>query len=503
MSRNSDVNSDTLWKLYNIGGADLGLRYADIASSQPEPRQFEFLDLRFFEGAAGAEEPASCESPYRFARKQTRYVYFRADMRNPWQHFDWTYQVVARFFQPDGSLMGEINEAVTVKPDWDTFFLIKGWGFETPGRWPPGTYQLELSLDEHRTSGEFTIVEESARSAVELPSLFSSNDRNPPQSRLLTGLMPNLLSEALKTPQAPTQGLGFEGWWNKLDQEFGDGDEGDEIPQDDLGKLRRLMAIDRRQMMYRMKNRPGFANGQVLEALLKVRRDYEALLAAGVPASALYTADSLRGKIAETDRAIAETCELIDEQLLAEAYYRLAEDLFDELGRPEDAQRCREAIARLRYDRDGDLDGEIERLQSQLNTQAEGTTGHVRALIDLAGLHANNGDDYEAEALFREAETELAQIGGDPNGTAMADTLKTTLFSIQSGTPALGGLGIETAMELNGLYRSLYNGLAGIYAGKDPERAAGYREFAGQRDSRAFNDAFSEQMLNSLSHLFK
>jgi hypothetical protein len=57
---------------------------------------------------------------------------------------------------------------------------------------------------------------------------------------------------------------------------------------------------------------------------------------------------------------------------------------------------------------------------------------------------------------------------------------------------------IEKMLKVNELYRELYLGLARIYQAADPKKAGHYREKASQRDIRANNDAFSEQMRKAL-----
>jgi hypothetical protein len=171
--RRRHYDSDTLRRLYDIGGPDLALRYAEIARSQSVNRQFVLLDLRFYAG--GSSTPASSERRFtsRFAKSNTRFVYFQVDMRNPWKYVTWDYRLIARYYEPDGTLMGQIEDTITTKPEWDTFSWTRGWGSNEPGTWRPGVYRVEIAVDgEDRKTEEFTVFEDQTVASAELLKLF-------------------------------------------------------------------------------------------------------------------------------------------------------------------------------------------------------------------------------------------------------------------------------------------------------------------------------------------
>lgn len=157
MSRYS-YNSDTFSRLYDIGGADLALRYAEISSSRSAERRLEFTSLRFYEGETYAQDFSRCQYSSRFPKSSTRYVFFLVEMTNPWRSITSTHELVARYYKSDGSLFGETEQTISVRPEWETFWHSGGQGWSTPGFWPPGSYQVEISVDEkYRTTGTFAI----------------------------------------------------------------------------------------------------------------------------------------------------------------------------------------------------------------------------------------------------------------------------------------------------------------------------------------------------------
>ena len=133
-----------------------------------------------------------------------------------------------------------------------------------------------------------------------------------------------------------------------------------------------------------------------------------------------------------------------------------------------------------------------------------GSIDCAEALIELASLHSSNGDDYEAEKLFLQAEQMLDDVQvlkdrpGDPSGRDLADALTKSLLDVSKIKVLRRAAPIERMIRVNGLYRELCMGLARIYAATKPEKASHYREKAAKRDSRAENDEFSASMMRAL-----
>jgi hypothetical protein len=77
-------NSSTLWRLYQIGGPDLAIRYAELSSSRARPERsdeyaqgsdLEIMDLRFFAGGSSKPELSARDFSSRFPTTTTQYVY--------------------------------------------------------------------------------------------------------------------------------------------------------------------------------------------------------------------------------------------------------------------------------------------------------------------------------------------------------------------------------------------------------------------------------------------
>ena len=178
-------NSDTLWRVYQIGGADLALRYAEIASrSEDRPertesettRELEIVDLRFFTG--GPHKPAASARIFgsRFPSSTTQYVYYQVDLRHPWRYASIPYTISARYYHADGSRLIELTDEFETRPEEPLFSRARGCGREEAGNWTPGTYRVEVEIGYRKTrSAEFTIFDDQAERLAEVrQSLFGA-----------------------------------------------------------------------------------------------------------------------------------------------------------------------------------------------------------------------------------------------------------------------------------------------------------------------------------------
>jgi hypothetical protein len=139
------MNADTFHRLYTIGGAELALRYAEMSAERRE-RRFRIEKLRLFECGGTLPEEDDRVFADRFPRSSTRYVYFQVDARNPREHIENEYAIVAKYYSPDGSVMGTMEQKSTARPGWGTFWHCRGRGWEQPGHWQPGKYRVEVAI---------------------------------------------------------------------------------------------------------------------------------------------------------------------------------------------------------------------------------------------------------------------------------------------------------------------------------------------------------------------
>jgi tetratricopeptide (TPR) repeat protein len=488
-------NRDTLWRLYDIGGADLALRYAELASEPASTERhspdLELCNFRFYEGAETHSGPSTPDFNVRFPRSTTRFVMYWAEFRHPWKYSSFQYNLQLRYFRPDGSMMSEIEDRIEAMPQRPSFWHSGGKGWDEPGKWQPGEYRVELLIDGiEKQSGTFTVFEDKPQINFDAirPGLF----------------LPAWLKNDDKATKQQPKGLGFDGWLKKLGQECSAAAEQPRFdprrPLDDLGKMKALVAIDQRFTLATFDTRPGRVRPETLGVIEAIAQDYQALMSLGPPKPpfAFWTEQSVRQKIGDTFDLAARVAGTLHDQAAATRYYKAAREAYHAAGDKVKAERCQTELSRLRAVETGDVDAEVRRLRSELAKAPKKSLAAARAAIDLGMLYSNNGDDTEALELLRQAESDLKAVSSDPTGIDLANALSSSVADLLQGKGTGGPSVIENKMEANNLYRLLYTAYARIYDTTDPAKAAEYRAKVVDRDSRQTNDEFSKAMLRAL-----
>jgi hypothetical protein len=141
-------------RLYEVGRTEWRQPQARAGSES----HFVLRHLRFF---TNDESPSLTDQQpgKRFAQSCTQFIGFQVEMVNPWRNTRWTYRLTARLYHPDGSLMGEMHDRVTVEAACETFCYTGQWGADACGAWSPGGYRVEVCVDEQATvTGNFAIA---------------------------------------------------------------------------------------------------------------------------------------------------------------------------------------------------------------------------------------------------------------------------------------------------------------------------------------------------------
>jgi hypothetical protein len=180
-------NRDSLWRIYQIGGADLALRYADIAerssrtssssrahATRSEPaavRKFKVLGVRFYAedfGIVGAWSERTFAQ--RFPARGTWRICFEATIENPWHYTASECDLVARCYGPDGRPLDDVRQRFEVTPDHRTYRYANGWMPPSLGRWDAGLYRVEVAVDGGEPATEtFTVYTDGPTALLDNP----------------------------------------------------------------------------------------------------------------------------------------------------------------------------------------------------------------------------------------------------------------------------------------------------------------------------------------------
>ena len=118
-----------------------------------------FKDLKFFESGYTAPETANRVYSTRFSKSATRYVFYQVRLENKlWKIRDNPIKVHAKYYYPDGSIMGEPVLEYTIPSDWEIAELHHGWGWREAGEWSQGKYRVELFIDGNQVAMDYFTI---------------------------------------------------------------------------------------------------------------------------------------------------------------------------------------------------------------------------------------------------------------------------------------------------------------------------------------------------------
>lgn len=155
-----------------------------IAGTSPSPRKsaptsastsssttgfssdYRFDKIIFFEaGKTAPEEKKDRIASTRFNKATARYIYTQFEVtNNRYRGREHSHNMVFKYYNPNGSLRGNAGATFTIKPEWQTSWIFRGWGWENPGNWPAGKYRVEVWVDGRKvTQSYFEIYEQIAQ----------------------------------------------------------------------------------------------------------------------------------------------------------------------------------------------------------------------------------------------------------------------------------------------------------------------------------------------------
>lgn len=112
-----------------------------------ESIQATVTSLKFFE--SGNTPPPKGQRSYAtsFPKPFTRYVNWELGLEHPAPGDKKTFRIDFKYIQPDGSIFAESFFDTSIRSDWQESWHSLGRGWAGPGRWTPGTYDVEIMVD--------------------------------------------------------------------------------------------------------------------------------------------------------------------------------------------------------------------------------------------------------------------------------------------------------------------------------------------------------------------
>ena len=126
--------------------------------SQPD---LEFISLKLFETGYNTVPRSERYYTTYFSKDDARYIGYEIYLKNNLYNIrDNNFNIKAKYYYPDGSLMGAPEMNKTMPYDWESGYFWHSWGWDDPGNWKVGTYTIEIYIDgRYITQQQFTIYD--------------------------------------------------------------------------------------------------------------------------------------------------------------------------------------------------------------------------------------------------------------------------------------------------------------------------------------------------------
>ncbi len=154
--------------------------------------EFKVTSIRFFEGRYDAPSEEKRNFLSTFPQSASRYIWCQVDtINNLYNIRSHTHDIQFRYYENEGTFVGESKGTWTFKPEWETSWNQHGWGWETPGYWKPGVYTVKVLMDGKQVGqNQFTITQDLVKPLkptfeYEFVKLFESSKHNDPNDNTI------------------------------------------------------------------------------------------------------------------------------------------------------------------------------------------------------------------------------------------------------------------------------------------------------------------------------
>lgn len=136
------------------------LAAATLALAQDEPT-IEFVDLKFFEGSRGVQDPKKARVSATFNKTGTRCIYALLGVRNlKVDQGENRVTIEFKYFAPDTTLFARVSSEFKILSDWKIGDVWHGWGWDEPGHWKAGNWKVEAWYRNQKFGEGFFTVED-------------------------------------------------------------------------------------------------------------------------------------------------------------------------------------------------------------------------------------------------------------------------------------------------------------------------------------------------------
>ncbi len=160
-----------------------------LQNTETSSSEYEVLGLKFFESGREALPLEKHHYQTQFPKSSSRYMNCKISFKNLlFGVKDHSHDILFRYYKPDGSLFGEFNTRIQMPSTYDYPATWRGFGYEEPGNWQPGTYQVRVWVDnKFAASSQFKIYDDSEAASSSIPITQASQKKTDNQFRQWDG----------------------------------------------------------------------------------------------------------------------------------------------------------------------------------------------------------------------------------------------------------------------------------------------------------------------------
>ena len=103
-------------------------------------------ELSLYEVPSGGVPRDQRAYKLQFDRSSTRFVSWELNLRHPKHRGRIEFIIIAVYYRADGSVFARQTIDSHLEANWTSSWHDGNWGWKDPGKWPVGSYRVELSI---------------------------------------------------------------------------------------------------------------------------------------------------------------------------------------------------------------------------------------------------------------------------------------------------------------------------------------------------------------------
>jgi hypothetical protein len=117
--------------------------------------EVEVVSFYLFEAGEDPSNAANHNYANTFTQSEARVIYGDVNLEHPSPDGDMAFEMVAIYYGPGGDAYGEVSIEPIIEPGWTMSNWIVGFGWDDPGYWDAGNYQVDVLVGESVIASDY------------------------------------------------------------------------------------------------------------------------------------------------------------------------------------------------------------------------------------------------------------------------------------------------------------------------------------------------------------